>query len=347
MVHNLDSKREAPTYNIKAVARLTGVPADTLRRWESRYGVIAPERTESGYRLYSQRHIDTILWLKAKLDEGLSISRACEMLRQMGGDPGKQASNGNDAASSTPPFPAGYSPLDVPAQVTTTRVRSFDALKVELFDAFKNVDEERAGKIISEALSLYSIEEVCIQIITNVLVQIGEAWLTGEISVAVEHFASSFVRARLENFYHASPYNLQGPFALVACAPEELHELGAMFLSVFLRRAGFRVVYLGQNVPLDSLMGMITALKLDVVCVSSTRAETASALYSLRDFLDDMAEKRGKAPLLAYGGRVFNRFPHITERLGGLYLGEDAPVAVRRLTEELRKRGAEGITLNA
>lgn len=335
----MDSQREAPTYNIKAVTHLTGVAADTLRRWESRYSVIAPQRTESGYRLYSQRDVDTILWLKSKLEEGLSISRACDMLRQMGSDPAKSAQSGNDVASPTSPILPGHSQLDVVAQVSGFTVRSFDVLRAELFDALKNVDEERAGKIINEALSLYSIEEVCMQIITGVLLQIGEAWLTGEISIAVEHFASSFVRARLENLFHTSPYNLHGPFALVACAPDELHELGAMFLSIFLRRAGFRVVYLGQNVPLDSLEGMITALKLDVVCVSSTRAETAAALYSLREFLDDMLEKRGKAPLLAYGGRVFNRFPHITERLGGIYLGEDAPVAVSRLTEELRRRG--------
>src|SRR6478609_307407 len=87
-----DSQRDAPVYNIKAVSRLTGIPADTLRRWESRYHVISPRRTEGGYRLYSQRDVDTIHWLKAKLEEGLSISRACEMLRQIGSNPGPAAS---------------------------------------------------------------------------------------------------------------------------------------------------------------------------------------------------------------------------------------------------------------
>jgi methanogenic corrinoid protein MtbC1 len=109
-----------------------------------------------------------------------------------------------------------------------------------------------------------------------------------------------------------------------------------MFLAIFLRRAGFRVVYLGQNVPLDSLLGMVRAQRPDVVCVSATRAETAAALYNLRDSLDRMQEQEGHAPLLAYGGRVFNRFPHITERLGGLYLGEDARKAVNMLGERLR-----------
>ena len=80
---------------------------------------------------------------------------------------------------------------------------------------------------------------------------------------------------------------------------------------------------------------MIEAMSPDVICISSTRAETAAKLYSLPDFLDNLRERRGKAPLLAYGGRVFNHFPHISERLGGIYLGEDAGVAVQRLSERL------------
>lgn len=345
VVLGLDSQRDAPVYNIKAMSRLTGVPADTLRRWESRYNVIVPRRTGSGYRLYSQRDVDTILWLKSKLDEGLSISRACEMLRQMGGSPPRAQDN---AAPTAPTAPSAPTAPATPAQTASTflpspsstsadsQVRSFDALRAELLDALKRVDETRAGEIISEALSLYSVEDVCIQVMQQVLVRIGELWLTGEVSVAVEHFASSFVRARLENLFHQSPYNAHGPLALVGCAPGELHELGAMFLAIFLRRTGFRVVYLGQNVPLDSLLGMIRAQRPDVVCISATRAETAAALYNLRDSLDEMLVREGNAPMLAYGGRVFNRFPHITERLGGVRLGEDARKAVSTLIERLR-----------
>ncbi len=338
MMPVLDSRLDAPVYNIKAVARLTGVPADTLRRWESRYNVIVPQRTGSGYRLYSQRDVDIILWLKSKLEEGLSISSACEMLRHMGGDPAELPHDSSPADGPLASQTRSHAPMSFSQQPPDAPVRSFDVLRAELFDAFKYVDESKAGEILSEALSLYSVEDVCMQMMQPVLVQIGEAWLADEISVAVEHFASAFVRARLENLFHNSPYNSYGSFAIVACAPDELHELGAMLLSLFLRRSGFRVVYLGQNVPLDSLMGMVHALKPDVVCISSTRSETASSLYNLRKRLDEMEQREGKAPLLAYGGRVFNHFPHITGSLGGLYLGEDAPMAVRKLTEELRER---------
>lgn len=331
VVQSLDSQRDAPVYNIKAVSHTTGVPSDTLRRWESRYSVITPQRTQSGYRLYSQRDIDRVLWLKDKLDEGLSISRACEMLRQMGGDPGPQAPPSHSSSQNGSSFPDAH-------QALRNDLRSFDALKEDLLGAFRRVNEQAASSVLADALSLYSVEDVCIKLIQPTLVEIGHGWLEGEISVAVEHFASSFMRARLENLFHTSPYNANGPLVLVGCAPEELHELGAMFLSVFLRRSGYKVIYLGQNVPLDSLTGMIVALKPQAVCMSATRSETAASLYNLRTFLDQLEASEGEAPLLAYGGRVFNLYPHISERLGGLYLGEDARAAVTALEERLRAR---------
>ncbi|MEO6458693.1 MAG: MerR family transcriptional regulator [Chloroflexia bacterium] len=327
---NEDPERTAPMYNIKAVARLTSVPADTLRRWESRYNIIVPERTESGYRLYSQRDVDTILWLKSKLDEGMSISRACDMLRHLGGDPGPSASS--------QPTPSAQVPQRLTPTRTPNELQSFDALRAALLDAFKAVDEAKAGAIVSDALSLYSIEEVCLHLLQPTLYDIGEGWLSGEVSVAVEHYSSAFVRARLENLFHSSPQNPQGTLAIVGCAPEELHEIGAMFMAVFMRRAGYRVVYLGQNVPIDSLISMVNALQPAVICISASRAETAASLYKLREFLDDMERRHGRSPLLAYGGQVFNRYPHITERLGGVYLGEDAQKALQKLGEHLGRR---------
>ncbi|MEO8286668.1 MAG: B12-binding domain-containing protein [Chloroflexota bacterium] len=337
----MDSQRDAPIYNIKAVSHLTGMPADTLRRWESRYNVITPQRTESGYRLYSQRDVDTILWLKTRLEEGMSISRACELLRTVGGDPAHTAGNGAAASVSTPTQPHFAATVNPASQAPDllNEVRSPEVLREELLNAFRDVDEIRAGEVLNEALGLYSLEDVCLNMLQPVLVKVGELWLNGQISVAVEHFAASFVRSRLANLFHSSPHSLYGPLVLVGCAPGEFHELGAMVLALFLRRSGYRVVYLGQNVPLDSLESMIESMNADAVCISATRAETASALYSLRDFLDALEKKTGSAPLLSYGGQVFNKFPHITERLGGIYLGEDARAAVRTLSERLRREG--------
>ena len=68
-----------PAFNLKVVLKETGLGADTLRAWERRYGLPAPNRSAGGHRLYSQRDIETIKWLMKRQAEGLSISRAVDM----------------------------------------------------------------------------------------------------------------------------------------------------------------------------------------------------------------------------------------------------------------------------
>ena len=74
---------EDPVYNMKAVTQRTGIPAATLRAWERRYHALAPSRTDGNYRLYSERDIAVLRWLKFQLDAGLSISRAVALLERL------------------------------------------------------------------------------------------------------------------------------------------------------------------------------------------------------------------------------------------------------------------------
>ena len=72
-----------PTYNLKVIVSETGIKPDTLRAWERRYGLPAPERTKGKHRLYSQYDLEIIKWLIARQDEGMSISRAVKLWRQL------------------------------------------------------------------------------------------------------------------------------------------------------------------------------------------------------------------------------------------------------------------------
>ncbi|NJL05538.1 MAG: MerR family transcriptional regulator, partial [Chloroflexaceae bacterium] len=71
---------DIPIYNTKAVSQETGVPADTFRAWERRYGVPRPHRTEGGHRLYSERDIAVIRWLRDRTAEGMTISQAVALM---------------------------------------------------------------------------------------------------------------------------------------------------------------------------------------------------------------------------------------------------------------------------
>lgn len=77
------ANEDIPTYNLKAVVQETGLKPDTLRAWERRYGMPDPDRTGGGHRLYSQRDINTLKWLLARQREGMSISRAVSLWRNL------------------------------------------------------------------------------------------------------------------------------------------------------------------------------------------------------------------------------------------------------------------------
>ena len=315
--------RNTPIYNIKAVARLTGVAADTLRRWESRYQILAPQRSDGGYRMYSQQDVDTIKWLKTKVDEGLSISRASELLRSQT----QSAANPAPVESYHPTrLPLNRQPVE-----ETQGVQALETMRHEVLFALEHMDEVQAGQLLSEALSLYTVEQVLEQVIQPMLFEIGERWMSAEWTIAQEHFASAFIRGRIANMFHSSPFRQDGPLVLVACAPHELHEIGALVMALLLRRSGFKVIYLGQNVPVDSLVTMIRNLKPKAVCVSATRTETGANLPQLRQALEEMRAETGYAPVLAFGGGLFSRNPGLAERMGGHYLGGSASHAVNTL----------------
>ena len=76
----LSSYDDKPIYTIKTVVQQTGITPATLRAWERRYGVLSPGRSDGGYRLYSERDIATLHWLKHQVEAGVAISRAVALL---------------------------------------------------------------------------------------------------------------------------------------------------------------------------------------------------------------------------------------------------------------------------
>ena len=86
-----------PIYNLKAVIKEVGLSPATLRAWERRYGLLKPQRSPGGHRLYSRQDIEMLKWLVERQNEGLSISSAVEMW--------KTSIEGDQAITSQNPFP--------------------------------------------------------------------------------------------------------------------------------------------------------------------------------------------------------------------------------------------------
>jgi MerR family transcriptional regulator, light-induced transcriptional regulator len=134
----------------------------TLRAWERRYHVLQPQRTAGNYRLYSDRDIAILRWLKSRVDDGLVISRAAEELNDFRQT---EAWPAPAPALPEPPVRAGAMP---PAEYSQ-----------RLFGALIALDEGQAAGILQEATALFDLAAACLDIIQPCLVAIGEAWYRG------------------------------------------------------------------------------------------------------------------------------------------------------------------------
>ncbi len=298
-----------PIYNIKAVVQRTGIPADTVRAWERRYGVPQPQRTETGRRLYSEHDIAAIRWLRERTAVGMTISQAIQQLRSLGEEAfARPAPEGNQGP------------------------RNPTILADELLVALLAFDEARSSTIVSEAFALYRIEEVCLQIFSPVLIEIGERWHHKEATVAQEHFSSHFIQRRLTSLLQAyAPVTARGRI-VTACAPDELHELGVLMLSVFLVRHAWHVIYLGANVPIADLVQTCARLQPALVCVSAMNARTAQTLIATVEAINQLPQPR---PMVAFGGAPFNVDVALRAQVHGQFLGVNAQESVARIEELL------------
>ena len=182
-------------------------------------------------------------------------------------------------------------------------------------------DEARADALVSEAFAIYPVEQVAEEVLAPTLVEVGERWHRGEATVVQEHFATAVLRRRLSVMFHAYDQPAAGPLAITGAAPTEWHDLGILLVSLALRRNGWQVIYLGQNVPADQLLQEIRRLHPDLVCLSATTREGA---VELAPVYAGVAALPAPRPRLIFGGRVFNLAPDLRDRFTGAYVSASA-----------------------
>jgi methanogenic corrinoid protein MtbC1 len=308
-----------PIYNMKAVEQQTGISAATLRAWERRYSLVEPKRTASGYRLYSDRDVALLRWVRNQMTEGLTISRVVAMLLAMRQHTEPIWIDSEDAAVT----PQQEAPVPPPSFVQP------------LYQALAALDADRADEIMEQAFALYTMTTVYVEIIVPALVEIGEAWHRGEITIATEHFASAYLRGRLMGLFQAYPNHHDMPMIMVGCAPGERHEIGALIFALMLRQHGYNVIFLGQDVPVGDMIETVMHERPAMLCLSASSPASARALTELVSGLSPLGLS---APLVCYGGRAFDQDADLRQEIQGHYLGSDPRDAIGAVANLLSAR---------
>jgi DNA-binding transcriptional MerR regulator len=250
----LPNMAEDAHLRIGELSRRSGVSAELLRAWERRYGLLRPQRSTGGLRLYSSGDLDRVRTMQRHMDQGLAAREAAALVGQ--------------ATAEAAPRRAG-APLFDPARA-----------RAELGAALEAFDEPGAQAAFDSLLSLATLDTLLSDVVMPYLRDLGDRWERGELSVAQEHFASNVLRGRLLGLARGWGRG-DGPRALLACPEGERHDLGLITFGLALRERGWRIDYLGPDTPLESLEEAARRTDPSVVVLSAVRSEPLEQLTAL------------------------------------------------------------------
>jgi DNA-binding transcriptional MerR regulator/methylmalonyl-CoA mutase cobalamin-binding subunit len=241
-------------YQIGAVARVTGLSTHTLRVWERRYAVVTPARTPAGSRVYSDADVTKLRLLKRLTDEGHSIGRIAHLsvdeLRSMSGD--ERTGRAGDERTGR----AG----DEPAVLATGGERAHNVAEVtrhRFREALDALDLTAAERLLLYAAGFLEPRAFLLDVVVPIIDDIGHRWQRGELRIAHEHAGSALLRNLLGALMRTQPPQMGAATAVATTLSGELHELGALMAALMAAVHGWKVVYLGPNLPASEILHVL------------------------------------------------------------------------------------------
>lgn len=230
------------TFSIKDLENLSDVKAHTIRVWEQRYGALAPERSSGNQRVYSTESLKRLLNLVYLTEGGHKISKIAELPK---------------------------SDLEALVNEKITSDKSVYYINDQLKVAILTFDEEALNNIIDEAVDKLGMEIAYTEVVFPILKKVGELWQSSQITPAHEHFVANVIKHKLLLSIAQVPKNYRqlGPVFILFLPDHELHEIGLLYINLYLLLRGAKTIYLGQSTPVENLK-MFGELA-DVIFVSS------------------------------------------------------------------------------
>jgi len=217
------------SFSIKDLENLSGIKAHTIRIWEKRYELLAPERSETNIRTYDNTNLKRLLNVAYLNHSGVKISKL-----------------------------AGLTEKEISDQVQDLILSgdnydySYNMFKLSMM----NFDEILFNETYNNLLQLHSFRDIFYNTFLKLLTEIGMLWQTNTIVTVHEHFISSLIKQKiLINTEKIQGIEKVVNKTFILYLPfNEFHELGLLFTHFELTLKGYKVIYLGQSVPIEDLI---------------------------------------------------------------------------------------------
>lgn len=227
------------TYSIAQVEGLTGVKAGTLRIWEKRYNFLVPERTKTKIRYYSDPQLKLLLNVSMLIDSGLKISKISKLSE-------------NEIYQRS-------QEVQLTGEVESAEIKKLTIAMMD-FDESAFVDLLQTYSIRSGVTNMVT------QLVYPFLHKIGILWGVNKLMPAQEHFISNLIRSRLiVGIEQVKPLKRLDKKAILFLPPGEYHEIGLLLSHFIFKNVGWKVYYLGANVPLENIFELESSIKPDVL----------------------------------------------------------------------------------
>jgi DNA-binding transcriptional MerR regulator/methylmalonyl-CoA mutase cobalamin-binding subunit len=211
-------------YSIKAVAQATGLTVETLRAWERRYGVVVPNRDEGGRRVYRAEDVLRLRRLREATERGHPI--------------GRLAGLSDDGLASL---------LD---ESTDRQVRAASNAFVErILESAQRFRTAECEQALTLAIAMLPPLQLVSEVLQPLLREVGERWHRGELAISQERLVSTIVRRNVGLMLDTYDRSARRAAVVFATLPGERHELGLLMSAMVCASRGFKVHYLGIDLP--------------------------------------------------------------------------------------------------
>ncbi|MDH3269764.1 MAG: MerR family transcriptional regulator [Gemmatimonadota bacterium] len=235
---------------IRVVSQRTGLSAPVLRAWERRYGAVEPSRSEGGQRLYSDEDVRRLQLLATAVDGGRTIGLIADL-----GTHELQALIDEDRET---PVQAVADAIAPDVDRVRTALRLIEEMRTEELEQYlmRTAVELRPHELV-EGLMVPLLQEV------------GRAWQSGRIRPSTEHIASVAIRRFLEWISTTNQADLEAPLAVTGTPSGQRHEFGALLAGVVIAYEGWRVRFLGPDLPASEIASAGEKLGASMVALSA------------------------------------------------------------------------------
>lgn len=249
-------------FTIKDIENLSGIKAHTIRIWEQRYSFLKPKRTDTNIRCYDNQQLGAILNIALLNKNGFKISHINNMSEE-----------------------------EINAKILSiTQGQAYQERIVnQLISKMINVDLHGLEKTMDDYIRKNGIESTIMHIIFPFLERIGILWQTNHINPAQEHFVTNIIRQKIiVGIDKLQPTEVLSKTILLFLPSGEYHEIGLLFMHFLLKSRGINVLYVGANIPLKDIEGIIHLKKPDYIY---THLTSVAHNFNLKKFISTFSEK--------------------------------------------------------